>query len=91
MSKKKKNFINVISIISMAVVAFGTMSLIIALSVFNGLEGLLRSLYGNFDPDIIIKVSEGKSFKVEDDFLVKLKNEEGIAAVIEVIEDNVLV
>lgn len=91
LSKKKKNFINVISIISMAVVAFGTMSLIIALSVFNGLEGLLRSLYGNFDPDIIIKVSEGKSFKVEDDFLVKLKNEEGIAAVIEVIEDNVLV
>ncbi|MEO1256817.1 MAG: ABC transporter permease, partial [Bacteroidota bacterium] len=62
LSGKKKNFINVISIISMIVVAIGTMSLILALSVFNGLEGLLKSMYGNFDPDIVIAPAKGKSF-----------------------------
>ena len=62
LSGKKKNFINVIAIISMIVVAIGTMSLIIALSVFNGLEGLLRTMYGNFDPDIIVTPASGKSF-----------------------------
>lgn len=75
----------------MIVVAFGTMSLIIALSVFNGLEGLLRSLYGNFDPDIIIKPSEGKSFVISDALLAQLQQHEGVLGTIEVIEDNVLV
>ncbi len=91
LSKKKKNFINIISIISMAVVAFGTMSLIIALSVFNGLEGLLRSLYGNFDPDVIVKVSEGKSFVLTEELSNKIKEQQGVGGIVEVIEDNALV
>ena len=38
----------------MFVVAVGTMALIIVLSVFNGLEDLLKSLYNTFDPEIKI-------------------------------------
>ncbi len=91
LSGKKKNFINIISIISMIVVAFGTMSLIIALSVFNGLEGLLRSLYGNFDPDIIVTAAEGKSFVWSDALKDKIEKTEGVSSLTEVIEDNVLV
>lgn len=85
------NFINVISIISMIVVAIGTMSLIIALSVFNGLEGLLRTMYGNFDPDIIVSPSEGKSFLFDEKELEAIEQTEGVLAVSHVIEDNVLV
>lgn len=91
LSGKKKNFINIISIISMIVVAFGTMSLIIALSVFNGLEGLLRSLYGNFDPAIIVNASEGKSFQWSDNLKNKIETTDGVLSLTEVIEDNVLV
>ncbi|MEP1096680.1 MAG: FtsX-like permease family protein [Cyclobacteriaceae bacterium] len=91
LSGKKKNFINIISLISMIVVGFGTMSLIIALSVFNGLEGLLRSLYGNFDPSIIVTASEGKSFKWTEDLQAKIVATDGVLAITEVIEDNVLV
>lgn len=91
LSGKKKNFINVISIISMIVVAFGTMSLIVALSVFNGLEGLLRSLYGNFDSDIVITSNEGKSFEWTEEFQVDIESTTGVLAITEVIEDNVLV
>ena len=61
-SKKKKNFINIISIISMVGVAVGTMALIIGLSFFNGLEDILRNLYGTFDSQIKVEASKGKSF-----------------------------
>lgn len=91
LSGKKKNFINVISIISMVVVAIGTMSLILALSVFNGLEGLLRSMYGNFDPDIVVLPSSGKSFEENAAYTQKIRSIDGVLGVAEVVEDNVLV
>jgi lipoprotein-releasing system permease protein len=90
LSDKKKNFINVISIISMIVVAIGTMSLIIALSFFNGLEGLLRSMYGDFDPDIIITPSSGKSFQFDAEIYNDLEQTAGVLGVTEVVEDYVL-
>lgn len=91
LSKKKKNFINVISIISMLVVGMATMALIIVLSVFNGLEGLLRSLYGNFDPQIQVVAAEGRSFLYEDDLKDLLDEVPEISSITEVIEDNVLI
>ncbi len=68
-------------------VAFSTAALIIVLSVFNGLEGLLRSLYTSFDPELKIEAAEGKSFEVSDALLTKLKTIEGVEVVTEVIED----
>lgn len=91
LSGKKKNFINVISMISMVVVGIGTMALILALSVFNGLEGLLRSMYGHFDPDLVIQPATGKSFEADANLLLEIKSLDGVAGVSEVIEDNVLV
>ncbi|MEM6735434.1 MAG: FtsX-like permease family protein [Bacteroidota bacterium] len=90
LSKKKKNFINIISLISMIVVAIGTACLIVALSVFNGLGGLLRTMYGNFDPDMIITPVQGKSFHHADSTMTKMEKLKGVIAVSEVIEDDVL-
>lgn len=87
-SGKKKKFINVISIISMFLVMVGTAALIIVLSVFNGLEDLLRSLHNHFDPEIKITAVEGKSFRVNDEFLKGIEDLEGVSIVTEVIEDN---
>lgn len=66
------------------------MSLVTALSVFNGLEGLIRSLYNTFDPEIKISASLGKTFPVDSAFLYKIQQIEGVAFVTEVIEDNAL-
>ncbi|MFY0627806.1 MAG: ABC transporter permease [Reichenbachiella sp.] len=89
-SKKKKNFINIIAIISMLVVSIGTAALIIALSVFNGMEDLLRSIHSEFDAPLQIIPKEGKSFVLD----AKLKNEilsiKGITDIIEVVEDKAL-
>ncbi|MCB0486960.1 MAG: ABC transporter permease [Cyclobacteriaceae bacterium] len=86
-SKRKQNFINIISILSMVGVAFSTAALIIVLSVFNGLEGLLRSLYTSFDPELKIEATQGKSFEVSDSLLSRIKNVEGVEVVTEIIED----
>lgn len=90
LSKKKRSFINVISIISMLCVAVGTMALIIVLSVFNGLEGLIKDLYSTFDPQIKISSVIGKSFVYDDAFIQKIQKTEGVAYVTKVIEDNAL-
>lgn len=89
-SKKKRNIISIISNISMIGVAVGTMALIIVLSVFNGLEDLVRSLYGKSDPDLQITAVQGKSFPVDAFLVNRLRAVPGVKLVTEVIEDNAL-
>ncbi|MFO7257794.1 MAG: FtsX-like permease family protein [Bacteroidota bacterium] len=86
-SRRKKNFINIISIISIVVVAVITAALIVVLSVFNGLEELLRSLNNSFDPPLKIEAVVGKSFEVTDELRDKIESIEGVEFVTEVIED----
>jgi lipoprotein-releasing system permease protein len=86
-SKRKANFINIIAILSIGGIAFSTAALIIVLSVFNGLEDLLRSLNNSFDPEIKIQATQGKSFESSPELLNKIKSIEGVEVVTEVIED----
>ena len=87
LSRRKKNFINIISFLSMAGVAFATAALIIVLSVFNGLEVLLRSLNTSFDPELKIELVKGKSFEMTDKLLSSIQAVPGVQTVTEVIED----
>ncbi len=89
-SKRKKNFINIISILSMIGVAFSTAALIIVLSVFNGFGGLIRSLNNAFDPEIKIEVRKGKSFVASAEFIKNIQQVTGVQLVTEVIEDYAL-
>lgn len=89
-SKKKRNFITVLSTISMIGVAVGTMALVIVMSVFNGLEDLIKSLFASFDAELKIEVVEGKSFLISEEWLDSIRNLEGVAILTEVIEDNAL-
>jgi lipoprotein-releasing system permease protein len=86
-SKRKKNFINIISWLSVVVVAFITAALIVVLSVFNGLGELLQTLNNSFDPPIKIEAAEGKTFTISDSLLQKTKAVAGVALVTEVLED----
>ncbi|MCF8372497.1 MAG: FtsX-like permease family protein [Bacteroidales bacterium] len=91
-SKKSTNVINIISGISIFGVAIGTIALIIVLSVFNGLDGLIKSLFGTFDPDIKISIVEGKRFDPANNArFLEIKNLDGIRAYTEVIEENALI
>lgn len=72
----------------MSGVAIGTMALVIVLSVFNGLEDLIRGLNMNFDPELKVEASKGKSFELDSEFLEGLKSIEGVEIVTQVVEDN---
>ncbi|MEM6844547.1 MAG: FtsX-like permease family protein [Bacteroidota bacterium] len=89
-SKKKKNFIQVISNISMIGVAVGTMALIVVLSVFNGLEDLIKASKSTFDPEIKIVPVRGKTFLATDSLLNLVKQVRGVGVVTEIIEDNAI-
>jgi lipoprotein-releasing system permease protein len=90
-TKKKKNFINFITNLSLVGVALGTMALVVVLSVFNGLELLIKNIYGSFDADLKVSAVVGKSFEVDSLFTKKIKTVTYISIITEVIEDNALV
>lgn len=90
-SKKSTNAINIISAISLSGIIVGSAALIIVLSVFNGFEDLVVSLYNSFNPDVRITYEKGKSFDINTSTLDKLANMEGVIAYSKVLEENALV
>jgi lipoprotein-releasing system permease protein len=60
--RKSFQAINIITGISTAGIAIGAAALMLILSVFNGFEGLLRSLYTSIYTDLKVFPAEGKFF-----------------------------
>lgn len=89
-AKKSRNAINIISAVSVAGVAVGTMALIIILSVFNGLETMVSTIFNTFDPDIKITATLGKTFIPDTARLKLLAHVEGVSAYSLTIEENAL-
>lgn len=89
-SKKSHNVINIISMISVAGVTVGTMALIVVLSVFNGFEQLVVSLFNSFNPDLEITLNEGKNFPSTDIPQELLREIPGVLYLTEVLEENAL-
>lgn len=72
-SKKSTNAINIIAWISIAAIVIGTAALITVLSVFNGFEGLVKSLYSSFYTDLKVFPASGKVINLTPEQLQKLK------------------
>ncbi len=90
-SKKSHNAINIISLISVSVVAISTSALIIIFSVFNGFDDLIQKMQNNYDPDLKIISRKGKVFSIDSPKFEQLKKLKSIAVFAESLEDNVLV
>lgn len=89
-AKKSRNAINVISAISVSGVAVGTMALITILSVFNGLEDMVKSIFSTSDPEIKISPVTGKVFAPDSLSLAKLASLKGVDVFAETLEENAL-
>lgn len=89
-SKKSHNLINIITFISMSGIAVGTMALIIVLSVFNGFESVIKSLYHSFDPDLEITIKQGKTFHFSNFPSKEIANLPGVYQLVQVVEDDAL-
>lgn len=88
-SKKSKNIINIISWISMISIGVGSLALIVVLSVFNGLQSLVESMYESFEPDLKITIVEGKTIDLSEFPLDRITAISGIDQYTRVIEEVV--
>lgn len=67
---------------------FGTTALILVLSVFNGFEGMVKSLYSSFYTDLKVFPSKGKVLVLTTEQLNKLKQVKGVRGVSLVAEEK---
>lgn len=86
-SKKSHSAINIISLISVFGIFISTTAMVIVLSAFNGIEGLVENLFSSFDPAIKITIKEGKTFNENSININQLKEIEGVEFVSKVIEE----
>ena len=64
-SKKGHNAINIVSGVSAAAVGVVTAAMVCVLSVMNGFGALVEQMFSEFDPEIRITATEGKSFRLD--------------------------
>ena len=90
-AKKSTNAINVIAWISIGAIIIGTAALILVLSVFNGFEDLVKSLYSSFYTDLKVTPSSGKVITITPEQLQKLKGISGVKIYSLVVEEKAFV
>jgi len=69
--------------------AVGTAALVVVLSIFNGFEGLVKTLYSSFYPDLRITSAQQKVMLLDSSMLQKIRLLKNIEAVSMVVEENV--
>jgi lipoprotein-releasing system permease protein len=89
-AKKSTNAINIIAWVTVSVIAFATACQILVLSVFNGFEDLVKSLYASFYSDIKIIPAKGKTFTLSSEQLKKLKQQPSINTVSLIAEEKAI-
>lgn len=90
LSKKSHHAINIISGISVCGVAIATAALVCILSVFNGFQDMVATLFTSFDPELKITPAEGKFIAADEKELEAIKNNPNIKVYTEVLEDKAL-
>lgn len=89
-AKKSTNAINIISWVTAGVIAFSTMCQVLVLSVFNGFEDLVKSLYSNFYADVRVIASKGKTIHLTQEQISAIKYLEGVKNISLVAEEKAL-
>lgn len=89
-AKKSTNAINIIAWVTVGVIAFATCCQILVLSVFNGFEDLVKSLYSSFYTDIKVVPAKGKTFTFSAEQLVALKQQPFVSNASMIAEEKAL-
>ena len=89
-AKKSTQAINIISWVTSGVIAVSIMSQVLVLSVFNGFEDLVKSLYSNFYTDLKVVPSKGKTLLLTTSQISQLKAFPGIKSVSMEVEEKAL-
>lgn len=87
-AKKSTNAINIISWVSVTAIAVGAGALIIILSVFNGFEGLVKSLYSSFYPSVKVSAVSGKTIHLTSQQLKQIAGIRYVSQMTQVVEEK---
>lgn len=87
-AKKTTNAINIISWISILAIAVGSAALILVLSVFNGFEDLVKSLYADFYTDIRITPVKSKFLTLTPAQLDQIRSAPGVRKTSSITEEK---
>jgi lipoprotein-releasing system permease protein len=90
-AKKSTHAINIISWVSVSAIAVGAAAMVLVLSVYNGFEGLVKSLYSSFYPEIKVAPVSGKTLFISNDQLNKIAATPGVAVYSKVVEEKAAV
>ncbi|MFT3908899.1 MAG: FtsX-like permease family protein [Ferruginibacter sp.] len=89
-AKKSANAINIIARVTTCVIAFATCCQVLVLSVFNGFEGLVKSLYSSFYTDLKIVPVSGKTFLMDAAQLAEINQQPYVRHSSLIAEENAL-
>ncbi|HMK04405.1 MAG TPA: FtsX-like permease family protein [Ferruginibacter sp.] len=89
-AKKSANAINIIAWVTLGVIAFATCCQVLVLSVFNGLEGLVKSLYSSYYSDVKVIPASGKTFTLTAAQISSLKQQPAVKDLCLVAEEKAL-
>ena len=89
-SPRSRSVVNLISGLSVAAVAIPVAAMVILLSVFNGFETLVKSMYSAFDAELTLTPRRGQTFSVTDLDTAALRRIPGIGALSLTLEQSVL-
>tara|TARA_B110000879_G_scaffold82365_2_gene114349 strand:+ start:1463 stop:2689 length:1227 start_codon:yes stop_codon:yes gene_type:complete len=89
-SSKSKNAVNSITAISVLGVAVGTLALVLVLSVFNGFESLIKSMYQEVNSDFEVHSTTAKNFVFSADQFESVKSLSTWSSIEQVYEEKVL-
>lgn len=89
-AKKSANAVNIIAWLTTFVIAVVTFCQILVLSVFNGFEGLVKSLYSSFYTDLKVSPAAGKTFTLTQADIQKIRLQPPLAGISMIAEDKAL-
>lgn len=89
-AKKSTNAINIIAWVTVGVIAFATCCQVLVLSVFNGFEDLVKSLYSSFYTDLRVLPSSGKTFVLDSTHIEAIRHQPGILKLSMIAEEKAL-
>lgn len=89
-SPRSRSVVNLISGLSVAAVAIPVAAMVILLSVFNGFETLVKSMYSAFDAELTVTPRRGQTFSVTDLDTAALRRIPGVGTLSLTLEQSVL-
>lgn len=89
-AKKQYNAIHIISGISAAAIGVVTAAMVCVMSVMNGFGSMVEKMFSQFDPDIRIETTAGKSFVDDGEVFAALRQLPSVALVSQSIEETAL-